>query len=283
MNALREEYRLTLASCALVLGASVAFAAVERETLGATVMAVDLAHALVALAGIAVLWQRRDRLGSTLCQVIFGVVALSFIPNDWVTELIAAQRGLLRDPLTSSGYVILGIALLAPGRPGFGASLIGISLASALGLWWVLVSQHPAIRGAGGEPWTTFLFSGIALVYLALRGRRQEAQRKLARAQAERDALARVARLFLAVRDSTNSPLQTLSFATEILNRRHPQSNDVLDRMTHSIERLKGLTALLAASEAWHGPPLDATTDLAREVDAANRALREAFEAPHAP
>lgn len=276
MNEAREDYRLTLASCVLVGVSSLLFLLIEVGPLGHPVAWLGLGHFALAAVGGIVLWQRRRRPSLWLCQVVFTVVALYYLPEHWVTEWTGAQRGLWRDPLFSHQVLVLGVALLCPGTYRLAAVLIGVIVASAFPLWWVLSVHYPFVVRAAGEPWLTFAYAGVAAVLLVLRALRHDTIRRLARAQAERDALARVARLFVAVRDSTNTPLQTLVFGVALLERQRP-GDPVLERMRNALARLSELTALLAAAEAWQGPPLETTTELAQEVEEASRALRAAF------
>lgn len=278
MTDLREDERLTLASCLLVGVTSLAFAAIESRTIGSLVMGLGLVHAALALAGGLLVWSRRRASSLFVCQLVFAALTLYYLPEHWVTELHAADRGLLRDPLASHQFLLIGIALLSPGSPWLGAGLIAAATCSSFPMWWTLTALHPHLARATGEPWTMLLYSAIAAAFLAMRALRSDAMRRLAHAEAERDALARVARLFLAVRDRTNTPLQTLTFGAALLRRRGRDADPVLASMERAVDRLKELTTLLAEAETWHGAPIDTSADLKREVEEASGAVRSAFE-----
>jgi integral membrane sensor domain MASE1 len=65
--------------------------------------------------------------------------------------------------------------------------------------------------------------------------------------QAEKVALARLARVALAVRDMANTPLQTMSLSVELLRAKQGKGDEVVSRMMRAIERLSRLDDLLSA------------------------------------
>jgi hypothetical protein len=106
---------------------------------------------------------------------------------------------------------------------------------------------------------------------------------KLREARAEAEALERLARLFLAVRDATNTPLQTLELCLTLLERRHPESAPTTETMERAVRRLRSLTQRLGSVDplvVWRegDESFDADTllrhleeDLARELERRRR------------
>jgi hypothetical protein len=86
----------------------------------------------------------------------------------------------------------------------------------------------------------------VSLGVLVSRRRDAAVHRELSRARAEQRWLARVARLVLAVRDLTNSPLQTLCLTTALVRSSHGGCGEVAERMDSAVERLRRLNDALA-------------------------------------
>ncbi|MBS2029259.1 MAG: hypothetical protein JST54_15260 [Deltaproteobacteria bacterium] len=277
MTARNDDLRLTIWSCLLVLAAELVFAPLEGRILGARMFWADVAHAGLAAFGLLILLAQRNRPRPAAVATVFALITLAYIPNIWLTEHIAFDRGLLRDPLTTHQFVIVGIAALAPGRRRFGLTLLALLAMSAGALWLSLGGVHSAVLRSTGEPWMTLLLAAVSGALLVMRTQRNEIVHRLARAQAERDALARAARIFLSVRDRANSPLQGLEFGVALLRRRCPEETALVQRLEESSHRLRALIGILASTETWVEGELDPRVDLESEVRAASRALRDAL------
>jgi hypothetical protein len=277
---LDEDHRLTTASLVLVAATQVVFAAVDARALGPVAMWLDLGHALLAALGAAWLWARRRRPSAALCAVLFAVTALYFLPQTWVSELVGARRGATRDALVPHQFLLLGVAILAPGRALVGATLLGTIAASAVGLWLFLTAQkYPA---APGEPGMTLAYAGIAAALLWLRSSRRAKLIMLEQERLRAEALSRVARLFLVIRDQANTPLQTLSVGTELLAERFAGASEVTQPMVRALARLRELSVSLAAIEQqWKLLPEVRT--LAASIDDASREVYEAIHGPGQP
>src|SRR5262249_8383675 len=77
--------------------------------------------------------------------------------------------------------------------------------------------------------------------------RRQAIERKMAHAQAEAASLERFTRSMLAVRDLTNTPLQTLELNVALMARRLPEERAHLDRMQRALDAFRRLNGILDA------------------------------------
>src|SRR6185369_10867796 len=76
---------------------------------------------------------------------------------------------------------------------------------------------------------------------LAHQLRRIDLEREVARAHAEVVATQHAAKIILAVRDLSNTPLQTIALATGLAEEKHPDLEPVLRRIDRSLDRLKKL------------------------------------------
>ena len=271
---LEESRRVTLAACALVACCQVAFGVIDLSLFGPVAAALDFVHAAVALVALAWLWKAAP--GERGYELVFTLLAVIFLPAIFVSEARGAELGHARDPLVPLQFLMLGVAALAPGRAPLGATILGLVVASSIAFWSWLQVEHP-VPETHGEPWMTIVYAGVAATLLALRVRRRAMMQDLATARAERDALARVARLCLAVRDQANTPLQTLEISTVLLGRM-PDATPLTPRMSRALARLRDLLGLFAVTERWrHTADIDPAADLAHEVAEAARALEDVF------
>jgi len=74
-------------------------------------------------------------------------------------------------------------------------------------------------------------------------------EQQVARAEAEAAAMQRFARRLLALRDLANTPLQTITFATELARRKHLDLETLFERVDRAVERMQGLDQLFREYE----------------------------------
>ena len=88
------------------------------------------------------------------------------------------------------------------------------------------------------------------MAMLAYRAQRVALARRMFRVRTESIATQRLARTFLALRDFTNTPLQTIELAADIVRRQHPDLAPILDRIDRSIDRLYRLNHTFSVYES---------------------------------
>ena len=151
-------------------------------------------------------------------------------------------------PFQANKLGALAAALLAPdllsGLVGIGAYVAMVPLrylSFAPDTW-----RHFAI----GEPWTVLIYGlfGVALLVYRLQG--QALERRVLHLYSETAATERLARTFLAVRDFTNTPLQTIELATQSIRRTNPELGLTLDRIDRSVDRLFRLNHTFSTYES---------------------------------
>ena len=204
---------------------------------------------------------------------------LPFLPVFALAEHALTTTGLVWVPMTGHRLVMLAISVLAPSSLWLGGGLIAAFALEAVVLWYALgLATHPGVRSPW-EPWVTLIYGAVALAMLAYRVRSHTIELKLREARAEAEALERLARLFLAVRDATNTPLQTLELCLTLLERRHPESAPTTQAMERALRRVRSLTQRLGSVDplvVWRegDESFDADTllrhleeDLARELE----------------
>lgn len=245
-------WRGTVYGTALVALTEVAYTFIDYRVFGGALLLPGLrvAHVLWSLLVLGVLLRRRQRVSSRLTELCFALTLLPFLPIFAVAEHGVASAGHVWVPMTGHRLVMLAIGVLAPTGLWLGGGLIATFALEAVVLWYGLeLGTHPGVRSPW-EPWvTTVIYGGLSLAMLAYRVRSHNIERKLREVRAEAEALERLARLFLAVRDATNTPLQTLELSIAVLKRRSPQCASTADTMERAVQKLRSLTQRLGSAD----------------------------------
>ena len=212
---------------------------------------------------------RREWVGTT-ALFLNNTVALAAL---WQSDQILAHSDVRWTPFDVQRLGVLTIALFAPPRAATGVATIGLGVAFPLveyATWDDAVRAHLPVTA----PWAMGAYGVFACFLYAHLLRRRTMNRRAALAKAQAEGLERFARLVLAVRDSANTPLQTIELTVALL-RRDGAEPRLLDRLARSVARLTAIGRALemlqadgeraideASKVAWVGVP--ATHDGAR-------------------
>lgn len=199
---------------------------------------------VVAIGACGVVWiatlvRRRSP------TVAFGTAAFLVLNTAIIVAISATtqqivEAGINYVPFRQHQLGAVAVALLAPPR-------LWVGVVAILGFVGAAVVQfalfEPAVRASVpyGDPWATIAFGGFALALLVYRLRADRAARAVARAQAEVESYQLYARAVLAIRDLSNSPLQTLINTIAILRARGPELDTIADRLERTAARLTEL------------------------------------------
>jgi hypothetical protein len=243
-------WRGTVVGCVLAILTELAYVFIDAEVFdGTSLPALRALHALWMLVLLGVLLVRRQRLRADLIEACFAGAVLPFLPIFAVAEHAMTGAGLVWVPMTGHRLVMLALGVLAPTGLWLGGGLIAAFALEAVVLWYALgLGHHPGVRSPW-EPWVTLIYGGVALAMLAYRVRTFTIELELRQARAEAEALERLARLFLAVRDATNTPLQTLELGLALLRKRGPELASSLAPMERAVERLRLLAQRLGIAD----------------------------------
>jgi hypothetical protein len=204
-------------------------------------------HVLQCAGLLALLLARRADASSRLSAGIFTAVAIPHLLIFAVAEVAMASLDGVWLPLTGHRLLMLGIGLLAPTGFRLGSALIGAFALESVILWYGL-GLHSRLQ-MPWEPWITLVWGGTAWGLLAFRARTLRIEQRLLKARAEADSLERVARLLLVLRDSANTPLQSLELGVTLLQQRSPENAALLDAMERALARLRALTQRMAIAD----------------------------------
>ncbi len=247
-------WRSTTFGTVMVALAELAYAFIDYRVHGTLQLPVlRVLHVLWSLVVLGLLLGRREALTSRGIDALFVAAVVPFLPLFAVAEYAMAFSGRTWEPMTGHRLVMLAISVLAPTRLWLGGGLIAAFALEAVVLWYVL-GMARVLGGFIWEPWLTLIYGGVALGLLGWRVRNHTIELKLRQARADAEALERLARLLLALRDAANTPLQTLELALTLL-RRGPCSEALLASMERAVHRLRALTQRMASADAllvWH-------------------------------
>jgi len=197
---------------------------------------------------LIVLFAFRRRPTARLATTTFLVNTAVIVAALWITSTAYAGAPGRWIPFQANKLGALAAAMLAPdlvtGSVAI-AAFVGMALLRYLTL-------HEALqeRFAIGEPWTIVIYALFAMALLAYRAQRIALARRMFRIRSESIATQRLARAFLALRDFTNTPLQTIELASGILHRQHPELGPILDRIDRSVDRLYRLNNTFSVYES---------------------------------
>jgi hypothetical protein len=206
-----------------------------------------MSSATGALLVIILLARRRNptaRLSAIVFLVNTGVLLVAL----WITSGAYAAAPGRWIPFQANKIGALAAAILAPD--------LATGIVSIGGFVGMVVLRYATLTAAQqerlpiAEPWVIFIYAVFALAMLWYRVHSVALAKRMLRIRTESIATQRLARTFLAMRDFTNTPLQTIELSAHILRARCPDMAPVLDRVDRSINRLYRLNRSLSVYES---------------------------------
>lgn len=197
---------------------------------------------------LIVLFASRRRPTARLARTTFLVNIAVMLAALWITSGAYAAAPGRWIPFQANKLGALAAAMLAPDLLTGSLAIAGF-VGMAL-LRYLTLHQALQERFAIGEPWTVLIYALFAMALLAYRAQRIALARRMLRIRTESIATQRLARAFLALRDFTNTPLQTIELAAGILRKQHPELGPILDRIDRSVDRLYRLNNTFSVYES---------------------------------
>lgn len=261
-----EAYRTMVFATIASFVVQTIFVFIDGAAIGEIMILLNATHAALALAiGVWLYVNRRNIPSTKSLEIGFLILSAPFIITTWMGESLGLQLGQVRQPLVPFQFLCIYIAVLSPGRVWVAACEIFVSLVFAVAFWFFLKDQFP-LTGVTGEPWATLTYGLISLMMLGARAYRKRLIQNLEKNRAEAEAFERAARLFLAVRDRANSPLQVINLCATLIESRNPEEIETVERLRRSLQKLQGLTEILAETDVWR-ETYEAGGDISKEID----------------
>lgn len=208
----------------------------------------SLASGATGVLLMILLLARRRRPTTRLTATVFLANITVIVCALWITSGAYAAAPAKWIPFQANKLGALAAAVLAPDL-ATGLLAIGAFVAMAL-LRYLMLPADLQQRFPIGEPWTIAIYAVFALAMLGYRVHSVALARRVLRVRTESIATQRLARTFLALRDVTNTPLQTIELAANIVRARCPDMAPVLDRIDRSLDRLYRLNHAFSMYEA---------------------------------
>ena len=197
---------------------------------------------------VIVMLARRRHPTARLATTVFLLNTLVILVALWITSGVYAAAPGRWIPFQANKLGALAAGVLAP---DLATGVIGIG--GFVGMVLLRYAMFPPAlqqRLPIAEPWVIFIYALFALAMLGYRVHSVALARRMLRIRTESIATQRLARTFLALRDFTNTPLQTIELSAHIIRARCPELAPVLDRVDRSIDRLYRLNHALAVYES---------------------------------
>jgi hypothetical protein len=193
------------------------------------------------LGTVATFYYRR--LPSFAVSAIVVTFACAALFAGAITNYQLAGSSVRYEPFLANKLVALVIAVLAPVRVVVGYSIIIGCTALAIFESYFLFSPEFKSHVATPEPWSTLLYSIVAVAMFAHR-------LKTLKAIEERNLAEERTRVFLAIRDLANSPLQVIELSAALIRKKHPDASYLVTRMEQSMSKIRRLTIVWEGYEA---------------------------------
>jgi hypothetical protein len=208
----------------------------------------QVVSAAVGLVLFAFLFARRKSVTVRVCASVFLINTACLATTLFVVNRQLAEHAPLWAPFQPNKLGALVVALLAP------QAWVGVlSIAAYIVPPLIQLATFPAAvraRLAVGEPWATIAFGVFALALLVYHLHRLELERRMSAAYADAVAKEQLARSLLAVRDLSNTPLQTIELSLALLRAGGPAAEPAhaaaFDRVERAIHSLRDLNRLLS-------------------------------------
>jgi hypothetical protein len=202
----------------------------------------------VGLLLIVVLIAVRQRPNTRVATVVFLLNIAVILVALWITSGAYAAAPGNWIPFQANKLGALAAAMLAPTFVSGAVAIAGFA-GMAL-LKYLMLPSALQDRFSLGEPWTILIYAIFGMALLGYRAQRIALARRMLRIRTESIATQRLARAFLALRDFTNTPLQTIELAAAVIRQSHPQLASTLDRIDRSVDRLYRLNNTFSVYES---------------------------------
>ncbi len=249
---------------AVLASVGLAFDCINNLSIGPAALFEGIAIPPLLVLLAVLLWRREQP------SVPFGIGALLAanavtIAALWVSQQVIAESGVSWVPFRPNHLGALSAAMLAPGGMWVGILTVTGFTGAALAQ---LALFDPSIRERlpFGDPWATLAFGGFGLGVLLFRRRASHVEHEAIDLQVRMKNLERFARTMLAVRDLTNTPLQTLKLSADLLRSDQPPTRFIADRIDGAVLRLKEIDRLATTYDEDLPWPRDAESIAAAEV-----------------
>lgn len=205
---------------------------------------VELAILDINLLTMGWVLTRVRKIGDGLASLIFAMNLIPVFVILWFSGMTASGLEKFWVPFQAHELSCLTIAILAPPKRAVG--ILAILLIPVLAFLQFRSFSVQELAYLPDRPMVApIAFAAFALVLYLFRIRGIEITSLVAKSDAETAMMKKLNRTILALKDLTNSPLQSLTLDAEILKRMHPETGPVASRVEKSVAQLTDLNRIL--------------------------------------
>jgi hypothetical protein len=208
---------------------------------------VQLGGAVVVLA---ISFAFRHRWSRGLATCLFVLLMAPAYPITWSYTALAVEGTAPWVVFPGLKLILLVFAVLIPGPYWVNGVLMAGLTIEAFVLWKVLDLSNVPTAATSDEPGLLILHIMSAVCLFAFRISYDRVVRELAITRSRADMLEQMARILLSIRDRSNTPIQTLTFAAKLLQIKHPEAKDLAETVSRSTECLAQTSAVLSHFES---------------------------------
>lgn len=193
---------------------------------------------------------RKKKWSPTMNSTFFVIIAGSIFTISWFTHvaMVASPETWSPFPVYQIGFIVL--AILVPGSYLLNLILILFYMAEVLVIWFVLDLGHRPNIIHEGEPFQVLMSGIICIMILFFRYRNELAVKTLATEITANEFTSKLAKVFLSLRDKSNTPMQTLVLQTELIKRKGLLDKETLKPITNSMQTLIEINKRLSSLES---------------------------------
>jgi hypothetical protein len=186
------------------------------------------------------------------------IASLAFVVGNIITE-VAVWRASTPLAMSAIGWApfqpeklgVLTVAVLAP--PNLWAGVLSILVFGGSAVAHFFTFSEPVREKLIAEPWASIAYTTFAMLLYVYRLQARNLQREMSESLAAKRTSEHVSRMILAVRDFSNTPLQTMYLTTALLRERHGDEAELLARLERSLARLRELNEIMSRYESQVG------------------------------
>lgn len=239
-------WRATVWQCG-ILGASTGFLALVMKNQISIVSVVFSAVAMFNFSCLILLWlNRKNNFESAagwvyFFNILFSGIAIGINQNHWLTEKASE---------VFFGYKIMAlmVAIQAPPKKwaGFSSLVIIFLIPTILFSSWSIEQRRFL---SSQEPWftLTLILSCIFVYYQRLQTLKLLHEK--VHLEASINEWKKFAQFLLGLQHLVNSPLQIIENATELIEKKHPETSPLPEKIHQSLARLRRIGRILSKSQ----------------------------------
>ncbi|WP_408097956.1 hypothetical protein ACJVC5_03260 [Peredibacter sp. HCB2-198] len=235
-------------------------------------------HVAISVIGLIIAFLTRKKWSIELAVGLFIMLYGPYYYLTWHQHEIFIFHSLAFSPFIAIKLHFFALAFLIPGPFWINLLMMIAFGVEAVVMWSYFDIPNLKMVILGFEPITTILFGVVSLFLLFFRYRDEKIIRELSIKHAEALAYEKVAKIFLNIRDRTNTPIQTLKIAIFILSKKLPPDDELIPIMEKSIAKLTDLNEILHQTEShikWHGPEMMSDQDILKFISELDKDTRQ--------